>query len=310
MNYTLQQLKIYLKVCKLKSITRASEEMFMTQPAVSIQVKKFQEQFDIPLTQLIGKKITITDFGEEIAIACQRTIDEAENIANTSANYKGLLAGKISISVVSTGKYIIPYFISDFIKKHRQIKFSIDVSNRTQVLENLKKNNIDLALVSVLPTDIDYESIELMKNELYMVGIGVTNQPKEKENLAELPMIFREQGSATRTAMETFFNNKKITAFKSLELVSNEAVKQAVCAGLGYSIMPLIGVSRELNNNRLSIYPVDGLPITTSWNLIYPVNKKKSPALAALINHIEKNKEETIKEHFPEIDISRRNKRA
>ena len=301
MHYTLHQLKIFLQIHKHKSITKAADELCLTQPAVSIQLKKLQDQFEVPLTEVIGRQLYVTDFGEKIAEVSNRILEEADVIRTTLNEYKGLLVGKISISVVSTGKYVIPYFLTQFIKEHPEVEFTIDVTNKSKVLKSLTRNTTDFCLVSVLPTDIPLEKIELMDNKLYLIGHKEATTPSKQlssTDLGDLPLIFREEGSATRTAMETFLTVNQVKVNKSLELVSNEAVKQAVNAGLGYSIMPLIGLRNELKSGDLKIIPTNGLPIITSWNLVYNRDKKLSPVAKAFLKHLKDTKEDIIKKHF------------
>ena len=308
MHYTLHQLKVFLKIYELKNITKAAEELFLTQPAVSIQLKKLQDQFEIPLTEVIGRQLYITDFGEKIAATCKTIIEEADKIKTTIDEYNGLLSGKISISVVSTGKYVIPYFLNKFLRDHPAIDLKIDVTNKARVLESLKQNTSDFSLVSVLPDDIPVETIELMQNKLYLVASPEYTDNEEftdKTSIDEIQnqtLIFREEGSATRLAMEKFIKANGIRPKKKLELVSNEAVKQAVNAGLGYSIMPIIGLRNELKNNSLKIIDVKGLPYITSWNLIYNKGKNLTPAAQAFAEHIKKHKQETIDKHFSWVD--------
>lgn len=193
--------------------------------------------------------------------------------------------------------------MSDFIKNHRDVDIRIDVTNKAKVLESLNKNEVDFALVSVIPDEKLYEKVELMPNQLFLFA-GEEEQ-KDKVNakqLAKMPMIFREEGSATRKAMESYFTRQQIKPNSSLELVSNEAVKQAVRAGLGYSILPIIGMKSEIETGKMKIIETKGLPITTTWHLIYIKGKSLSPASRAFINYIEKNREVIIKEKFPEID--------
>lgn len=301
MNYTLHQLQIFLKVCELGSITKASEEMFLTQPAVSIQLKKLQDQFDIPLTELIGRKIYVTDFGKEIAKVSEEIIEASKKIHHTALQFQGLLAGEIKFSIVSTAKYILPYFMNGFVKQHSAIDISIDVTNKTKVVESLIKNESDFALVSVLPENLEIEKITLMSNQLYLVKGAeedATSKSISNKQLGQLPMIFREKGSATRKAMEDYFRKSNVIPNSKLVLVSNEAIKQAVCAGLGYSIMPLIGMMDELETGKMNIVEAKGLPMSTSWNLIYNKNKVLSPAAQAYIRYIEETKESTIAKYF------------
>ncbi len=146
MNYTLNQLQVFLKIVQCKSVTRAAEELHLTQPAVSIQLKNFQDQFDIPLTEVVGRKIYITDFGMEIAQAAQRIINEVHAINYKTLAFKGQLSGKLKISVVSTGKYIMPFFLSSFMKEHPGLELEMDVTNKSSVIESLEKNEVDFVL--------------------------------------------------------------------------------------------------------------------------------------------------------------------
>ena len=289
MNYTLHQLQIFLEVVQQKSITKAAGEMHMTQPALSIQLKNFQSQFDIPLTETIGKKIHITEFGYSIASIIENILNEAEAIKYKTKEYSGLFSGKLRLSSASTGKYVIPFFLNEFLKENPGIDLTLDVSNKSNVVNSLKNNEIDFALVSVLPSDIQVNEEILLENKLYLVG-------NTKELDASKPLIFREDGSATRAVMDEYFKNS--TDRKSMKLTSNEAVKQAVIAGIGYSILPLIGIRNELSNKQLYIIPSEGLPITTNWRLIWLKSKKLSPVAEAFLSFIKINKYEIIQKKF------------
>ncbi len=301
MYFTLHQLQVYLKITELQSITKASEVLNLTQPAVSIQLKNFQDQFPIALTEVVGRKLYVTDFGKEIAIAAEKIINEADAINFRTLAYEGKLSGRLKISVVSTAKYVMPFFLSDFMKQNEGVELVMDVTNKSRVLESLEKNEVDFALVSVMPKKLNVEKIELMQNKLFYVGSNSLEFKKgisEKKLFEEYPLIYREVGSATKEAMEHFLSKNKFEVRKKLVLTSNEAVKQAVLAGLGCSIMPLIGLRNELKNNDLQIIPVSGLPINTSWNLIWLKSKKMSPAAKAYIEFLNLQKETITHKNF------------
>jgi len=301
MNYTLNQLQVFLKIAETGSITKAAVELHLTQPAVSIQLKNFQDQFDIPLTELVGRRVYITDFGKEIAQAAENIIHQVHEINYKTLAYKGQLAGKLKMAVVSTGKYVMPYFLAGFIQQHQGIELRMDVANRTQVIERLEHNEVDFALVSIVPPGLNVDSLELFQNKLFLIGNADAKWKKGrngKEIFKDLPLIFREKGSGTRQTMERFIENNDITALKRLELVSNEAVKQAVLAGLGYSIMSLVGVKNELYSNDLRIIPVDGLPIKTMWSLVWLQNKKHSPVANAFLEYMRREKSQIIQNKF------------
>lgn len=301
MNYTLNQLRIFLKVVQAKSVTKASEELHLTQPAVSIQLKNFQDQFEIPLTEVVGRKIYVTDFGKEVAQAAEAILSQVNAINHQSLAYKGQLYGKLKISVVSTGKYVLPYFLSGFMKTHDGIELEMDVTNKSKVLEALELNEVDFALVSILPEHLKIEQIDLMPNRLFLVGNKEYNFKKSvspEQIFKQLPLIFREKGSGTRQAMERFINQNAIIVPKKMELTSNEAVKQAILAGLGCSVMPIIGIRKEIVSNELQIIPTKGLPIETTWRLIWLKGKNHSPVAKAFLTYLTNEKAQIIKEKF------------
>ena len=301
MNYTLNQLQIFVKVVQTSSITKAAEELNLTQPAVSIQIKNFQAQFEIPLLEIIGKKIYVTDFGKEIAASAEGILEQVYAINYKTMAFKDQLIGRLKVSIVSTGKYVLPYYLSDFLKANPGVEISIDVTNRGKVIESLEQNEVDFSLVSDQLESQQFDFIDILKNELVLVGNPETAAMNPSFDYStfkhELPLIFRELGSGTRKIMESYLKKQGVNSLKRIELMSNEAVKQAVMAGLGYSIMPLIGIKREIKQGHLAIIPRDGLPITTDWKLIWHKEKKPSPVAKAFMNYVLENNER-IKQSF------------
>ena len=301
MQYTFHQLKIFTRIAQLGSITKAAEELHLSQPALSIQLRNFQDQFDIPLTEIVGKKLYLTDFGQEILAYAERILDQAGAMDDVVQSYKGQLTGKLKIAVVSTGKYVMPYLLTDFLNAHPAITLELDVTNKEKVIESLEHNSIDFALVSLVPGHLKTESIPIVKNTMHLIGAYESKKSQIElsiNELQQLPWIFREQGSGTRQMMERFLSQRHITVQKMLELTSNEAVKQAIMANLGYSIMPLIGIRNELMSKQLMIMPVKGLPIHTTWHIIWLKGKKHSPVVKALLEYIKDNKKKILQEHF------------
>lgn len=301
MNYTLHQLQVFLKVTENQSITKASEELHLTQPAVSIQLKKFQEQFSIPLTEVVGRQLYITDFGKEIAAAAEKILNEVDAINFKTLQYNNQLAGRLKISVASTGKYVMPYFLSGFMHKHKGIDLIMDVTNKTYVVQAIENNEVDFALVSVIPEQMKTDSLELMSNKLFLIGsprIIPDRKIPLKRMFEQHPLLFREEGSATRAAMESFLVKNNLPIYKKMRFTSNEALKQAAIAGLGYSIMPLIGIKNALRNEDLRIIKYRGLPIITQWRLIWLKAKKLSPVALAFLKYLENEKKSIIKSSF------------
>jgi LysR family transcriptional regulator, low CO2-responsive transcriptional regulator len=235
----------------------------------------------------------------------ENILHEVANLNHLATANEGQLYGKLKLAVVSTGKYVMPYFLTDFLKQQAGIELQMDVTNKAKVLESLEKNEVDFALVSILPLTPRVESIPLMQNRLFLVGPA--NEKRRKKPLpaaalAELPLIYREAGSGTRATMEQFILKQKVQVQKKMELSSNEAVKQAVIAGLGYSIVPLIGIRSALNNSELAIVPMQGLPFETTWHLIWLKDKQFSAAAQAYLSFLEAAKSQIMEKHFAWIE--------
>ena len=305
MNYTLNQLRIFLKIVQKESITRAAEALFLTQPAVSIQLKNFQDQFDIPLTEIVNKKLYVTDFGREVAAAAEKILEEVYAINYKTAQYKGQLSGRLRISVVSTGKYIVPYLLADFMKEHPGVELVLDVSNRANVTLNLERNETDFSLVSVLPERLNLEEIHCMKNQLYLVGketLQVAPKGAWQKAIEDITWVKRETGSATRKALDEYLDSHNIQVRRHIELTSNEAVKQALIAGLGYSIMPLIGIRNELTLGQLKVTALPDLPLESMWRVVWPKGKKHNGAAMAFKNYLTEQLPQIIEKNFGYID--------
>jgi DNA-binding transcriptional LysR family regulator len=301
MNYTLNQLQVFLKVAQTQSVTKAAEELNLTQPAVSIQLRNFQVQFDIALTEVVGRKIYITDFGKEIAQLAERVLEQVATIDQKTHAFKGQLTGRLKLSTVSTGRYVLPFFLAPFMKQHMNIELVMDVRNRSQVIDSLEQNTVDFSLVSIVPDTPVVEKLDLLENKFFLIGSGEEKFKKtaySKHILKELPLIFREKGSGTRMVMEKFIERNHLDINPKMELTSNEAVKYAVIAGLGYSIMPLIGIKDELQNRHLQIIPVSGFPVKTTWRLIWLKGKRHSPVASAFLDFVRTEKNGIMKKYF------------
>ncbi len=300
MNYTLHQLKLFVMITQTKSVTKTADALFLTQPAVSIQLKNFQQQFEIPLTEIIGKQLFVTEFGQEIAKIATKILVDLDEIQYTINTFKGILSGKLKIAIVSTGKYIMPFFLKDFLQQYDNVALELDVTNKSKVLKSLEANEIDFALISVLPNNLKIESEILLENKLFLMSNEVLdNKTKKSKNIFnKIPLIYREEGSGTRKVMQNYFDKNNIKTQIKLQLTSNEAIKQAVIAGLGFSIMPLIGCKNELLNNQIHIIEVSGFPIASDWRLIYLKEKIMSPVASEYLKFIKENKSKIIEKKF------------
>lgn len=301
MDFTLRQLRIFVKVAEYESVTKAADALFLSQPAVSIQLKKLQEQFEVPLTEVIGRRLFVTDFGKEVVSFAERVLNDVDAMEYYADAFRGKVSGRLRLSIASTAKYVMPFFLADFMARHPAVDLSMDVTNKRQVVGALEQNEVDFAMVSVLPAHLELNTVRLMANKLFLV-VGSRRphdaHPKSIKALAGQPLLFRETGSATRAAMENFLTGKQLPAFKKIELTSNEALKQAVVAGLGYSIMPLIGIKNELLGGQIEIIPMKGLPIVTEWDLVWLKSKNLSPVAQSYLDFISSEKERIIEKDF------------
>ena len=274
----------------------------MTQPAVSIQLNNLQQQFDLPLTEIIGRKIYITDFGMELYRLATSILEQVHSIHYKTNTFKGMLSGKLKVSAVSTGKYIMPYYLKDFLKANPRIDLVLDVTNKAKVIEHLEKNEVDFCLVSVLPKKIDLSEELLLPNNLVLSAPAdheLTYKTRlHKSVFAQLPLIYREEGSGTRATMQQYFQKAGIEPTIKMELTSTEAVKQAVIAGLGFSVLPLISLKNELKLNSIKILPVQGMPLKSQWRLVWLKQKKFSAVATAYLDFIRKEKSTIYQKYF------------
>jgi DNA-binding transcriptional LysR family regulator len=288
MSYTLHQLDVFASVAKNKSITKAAKELFMSQPAVSIQVKKLQEHFDIDLIEVIGKQLYLTDAGVELYNSQKKIKNELKSLEMALDELKGVMKGKLSIVVVSTAKYFMPYILGKFRNELPQVQISLKVTDRNEVTSQLKENTCDLAVYSQLPEGIALEQIEFLSNPLVLAA-SPDHQLADKKNiqwkdLEKYDFLIRETGSGTRLVMERLLNEENIDPEMVMELSTNEAVKQAIMAGIGISLVSRYSLLNEEKMGKISVLDVKGLPYVNNWKLVYPKGKKLSPVARSFID--------------------------
>jgi DNA-binding transcriptional LysR family regulator len=306
MNYTFHQLKVFMAVVENQSVTRAAAELNMTQPAVSIQLKNLQDQFDIPLTEVIGRQLYVSDFGKELYQIADKILQEVANINYRTQSFKGMLSGRLKISVASSGKFVMPYYLKSFLQSNPTIDLMIDVTNKAKVIESLQNNEVDFSLVSVLPSSMDIGQEILLPNKLFLTSAPDTDivitKKMNKSVFDKIPLIYREEGSGTRVIMQQYFQKAQITPKVRFELTSSEAVKQAVIAGLGFSIQSVLSIKNELIAKDIRIIPVQGLPLVENWRLIWLKQKKMSVVAGAFLKYIREHKQDVYKNHFSWIE--------
>ena len=281
MHITLRQLTVLEAVARHLSYTKAAAELHLTQPAVSMQIKQIEDAVGLPLFEQMGKKIFLTQAGNEMynySRTIQQQINEAESVIE---NLKGLKKGKLTIAVASTANYFAPQILASFSDKYEGITFSLDVTNRKGLLEHLNNNDTDVVIMGRPPANMEVEAFEFMDNPL--VTIAPINHPllKQKkidiDTLLKETFIIREQGSGTRNAIERFFSDHEREIITTMDMSSNEAIKQAVEAGLGLGIVSIHTLEMELELKRLAILDVESFPIMRKWYVVHRIGKRLSP---------------------------------
>jgi DNA-binding transcriptional LysR family regulator len=282
---TLRQLKIFETVARLLNYTRAAEELFLTQPAVSMQVRQLEEALGVTLFEQLGKRIHLTETGQEV-LAYARNItqqlDEMETVLN---RIKGLSGGRLRISVATTANYFIPTLLGTFSRSYPEVTISLDVTNRETLLRQLTENAIDLAIMGQPPAELDVEADMFMENPLVIVAPPGHALAKQKKipltRLQDEVFLVREPGSGTRIAMERFFAKHDVHIKTGMEVGSNEAIKQSVQAGLGLGLLSQVTIEQELALKRLVVLDVKDFPIMRHWYIVHRRGKRLSAAAEA-----------------------------
>ncbi len=284
-NFTLRQLQLFEAVARNSSFTRASEELHLTQPAVSTQLKQLEEDVGMPLFEHLGKKISLTEAGREMYDFSRTIAQQFTDIRTVLEGMKGLQRGNLVISVTSTAKYFAPYLLASFCKKHTGITLSLNVTNRETILKELSDNIPDMAIMGSPPKGMPLVSSSFMSNPL--VVIAPPDHPLAQrsqiplQRLLEERFIVREKGSGTRNALEHFLVERGETIASTMEMSRNEAIKHAVMAGLGVSIVSVHTLEMELKLGRLVLLNVEGFPIVKEWYVVHREGKRFSAAAQA-----------------------------
>ncbi|MBM3952009.1 MAG: LysR family transcriptional regulator [Rhodospirillales bacterium] len=286
-NATFRQLRVFSAIARLGSFTRAAEEMHLTQPTLSMQVRKLGLTAGLPLFEQIGKKVYLTDAGRALQEFCREVFDALARFEMTVAALKGLKSGRLRLAVVSTAEYFLPRLLGPFSADHPGVEFTLEVLNRERMIERLKANADDLYVFGFPPDDVEVESVRFMENPL--VVVARQDHPLARDRripLARLmaePFLMREPGSGTRSAAERFFAEHGAHPRVRMELGSNEAIKQAVLGGLGVSVL-----SRHTIEHASGLVELDiqGFPLVRHWYLVRPKGKRASVVAGAFCAYL------------------------
>lgn len=293
MNITFRQLQIFMRLAELRSISAAARACHVTQPTVSMQLKEMTESIGMPLYEVIGKKLFLTRAGEELAATARSLMHEWGSFEQQIAAMKGLTEGSLRVAVVSTAQYFIPRMLGDFCREYPEIDIALEVQNRDGVVERLRNNIDDIYIMSTPPRDVDVVKQVFLPNPLVVVApLGHTLAGKSRlqfEQLLQEKFILRERGSGTRLACEHYFGSHGFSPRVRLELGSNEAIKQAVAAGMGITILSKHALGEHLIDQSLAVLDVQDFPLMSNWYIVYLQGKRLSPIAENFLTYLKQH---------------------
>lgn len=300
MHVTLRQLKVFETVARVGSFTRAAEELFLSQPTVSMQVKQLADAVGQPLFEQTGKRIFLTDIGEELFGTCREMFDIWNRFEMTAADMKGLKKGRLRLACVTTAKYLIPRLLGPFCDRYPGVDVRLEVANRDTVVERLGKGEDDLYIMTMPPQHFDIAIHPFLDNPL--VVIAPAGHPLAKASsiplarLASERMLLRERGSGTRLAVDRLFREHGVELQAKMEIGSNEAIKQAVAGGLGVTVISQHALALEPMQHDLAVLDVQGFPLQGAWYVVHAGNKQLSVVAQAFFDYLQQE----AHQHLPQ----------
>lgn len=284
-NATIRQLQIFSAAATHLSFARAAEQLHLTHAAISLQIKQLEDVFGIILFDRIGKRVFLTEAGEILLGHARQILQSLKEADESLMALKGLKGGRVTIAVTSNAEYFAPVLLAEFRRIQADVRVRLLVDNRAEVTRLLVANEVDLAIMGRPPLEMDAEAVSFAPHPLVIIagaGHSLTRRAHlSLKDLASETMIVRESGSGTRLAMESFFREHAIEPCIDMEMGSNEAIKQAVVAGLGISFISQHTLGLELSSGRLAILKVEGTPVMRHWFLVRHKGKRLTTALGA-----------------------------
>lgn len=313
-NATLRQLKVFETVARHLSYSRAAEELFLTQPAVSIQIKTLEGHVGLALFEQLGKKIYLTPAGTELVQISRGIIQLFEEGQEALTQFKGIAGGKLNVAVISAGDYFFPRLLVEFASRHAGVTLNFTVHNREELLGELANNRTDLAIMVRPPLELDTVNESFAPHPYVIVAAPdhplVGKKNISMEVLRREPFVVREKGSDTWSSMEDGFGKQLKHLNIAMEIKSTETIKQAVIAGMGISFLSAHTISLELNANSLAILDVQGFPVMLNWYVVHRRNKRLPPVALAFKNFLLSDGATLIEKFVPSPIAPRPRKRA
>ncbi len=309
-NVTLHRLRVFEAVARLESVSGAAKELHLTQPAVSMQVKQLEDQVGLPLTERIGRRIQLTEAGQEVALHARRLAEQLREAEAALDALKGLRGGRLSIGVVSTAKYFAPRLLAECQRLHPEIDLKLAVANRSDVVQLLAENSIDLAIMGTPPQHIECEAERIAAHPLaWLAAPGhplAALRRVEPARLAHERLLVREPGSGTRSAMDRYLRTHKMAPSQMLEMSSNETIKQAVMAEMGIAFLSEHTVGLEVAARRLVRLRVPDTPVMRQWFAVHRTDKRLLPAARAFREFLLRDGAQLIEEQMAASPAQRR----
>jgi DNA-binding transcriptional LysR family regulator len=287
---TLQQLRVFQAVAEHRSFTKAAEEIHLTQPGVSIQVKRLEEILNVPLFEKMGNQIYLTAEGKELLTTCNDLFDRLAAFEEKLKELHGEVAGPLNLAAVTTAKYFLPQYLGDFLRKYPKVVPHLKASNRERIAERLEANEDDIYIMATLPQRSDIEAHPFLNDELVVFAHPDHPLAKKKkinpEQLVDERIIAREAGSGIRLTYERMLAERNITITPYMELGSGEAIKQAVMSDIGIGILSTYSLKLELETKRLVILNVEGFPLRRRWYAVHRKGKRLSRVAQTFLDHL------------------------
>jgi DNA-binding transcriptional LysR family regulator len=282
---SLRQLTVFLEAARQMSFARAAETLHLTQPAISMQIRQLEDVVGLPLFERIGKKLSLTQAGELLRHHAARAFGELQDAEQALDALKGLRSGRATVGIVSTAQYFVPKLLTQFAKRHSQVDIQFIAGNRETLINTLRDNEIDFAVMGRPPDKLEALAEAIAGNPHVLAAHKSHPLAKARrfdfQELREDTFLLREPGSGTRLVMETMFQQHLFTPKRTMQLGSNETIKQAVMAGLGVSLLSLHALELELRAGEVSLLDAIGTPVLRNWHIVNMNAKKLAPAAAA-----------------------------
>jgi DNA-binding transcriptional LysR family regulator len=300
---TLQQLRLFEAVARHSSFTRAAEEVHLSQPAVSIQVKRLEENVGLALFEQVGKRITLTEAGRELYAASKDVLGRLMELDGAIDALRGEVAGNLRVTAVTSAKYFLPHLLGAFLRRYPDVEPKLKVANRSSLLERVADNEDDLYVMGHVPEDLDVEEYPFLENIIEIVASP--DHPlarKRKVTLQEITterFLVRESGSGNRKVVEEFFAEQGLNLTPYMELGSAEAIKQGVMAGLGISALSLHNLRLEIAAGQIVVLKVEGFPLRRRWNVVHRKGKRLSRSALTFIEFLQAEGQALVNEALP-----------